>query len=134
VHYNHVIHRDIKPSNLLLGDDGRLRIADFGVCNEFQGAEDAWLDNTVGTPAFLAPEALVGKFSGKVIDPHLFALFGFLFEPISSELAFGLKPFKYFGKGHVRVALFDLITGGLIDFWLNVIDCQTQKGSVSLES
>ena len=68
VHYNHVIHRDIKPSNLLLGDDGRLRIADFGVCNEFQGAEDAWLDNTVGTPAFLAPEALVGKFSGKVIN------------------------------------------------------------------
>lgn len=66
VHHNHVIHRDIKPSNLLLGDNGRLRIADFGVCNEFQGAEDAWLDNTVGTPAFLAPEALVGKFSGKV--------------------------------------------------------------------
>lgn len=68
LHYNHVIHRDIKPSNLLLGDDGRLRIADFGVCNEFQGAEDAWLNNTVGTPAFLAPEALVGKFSGKAAD------------------------------------------------------------------
>lgn len=51
-----------------MGDDGRLRIADFGVCNEFQGAEDAWLDNTVGTPAFLAPEALVGKFSGKAAD------------------------------------------------------------------
>lgn len=68
LHHNHVIHRDIKPSNLLLGDDGRLRIADFGVCNEFHGAEDIWLDNTVGTPAFLAPEALVGKFSGKAAD------------------------------------------------------------------
>ncbi len=67
MHHNHVIHRDIKPSNLLLGDDGRLRIADFGVCNEFQGT-DAWLDNTVGTPAFLAPEALVGKFAGKAAD------------------------------------------------------------------
>lgn len=51
-----------------MGDDGRLRIADFGVCNEFQGAEDIWLDNTVGTPAFLAPEALVGKFSGRAAD------------------------------------------------------------------
>jgi [calcium/calmodulin-dependent protein kinase] kinase len=68
VHHNHVIHRDIKPANLLLGDDGLLRIADFGVCNEFHGAEDVWLDNTVGTPAFLAPEALVGKFAGKAAD------------------------------------------------------------------
>lgn len=68
MHHNRVIHRDIKPANLLLGDDGLLRIADFGVCNEFQGAEDIWLDNTVGTPAFLAPEALVGKFSGKAAD------------------------------------------------------------------
>ncbi|XP_046449969.1 calcium/calmodulin-dependent protein kinase kinase 1-like [Daphnia pulex] len=68
LHHNHVIHRDIKPANLLLGDDGLLRIADFGVCNEFHGAEDVWLDNTVGTPAFLAPEALVGKFAGKAAD------------------------------------------------------------------
>jgi len=45
-----------------------LQIADFGVSNEFQG-EDLALTNTVGTPAFLAPEALKGDkqtFAGKV--------------------------------------------------------------------
>lgn len=66
VHYQRIIHRDIKPSNLLLSDSGQIKIADFGVCNEFDG-NDAFLSSTAGTPAFLAPEALSNnKFSGKV--------------------------------------------------------------------
>jgi [calcium/calmodulin-dependent protein kinase] kinase len=66
VHYQRIIHRDIKPSNLLLSEDGRVQIADFGVCNEFHG-NDAALSSTAGTPAFMAPEALTNsKYSGKV--------------------------------------------------------------------
>ena len=68
VHYQKIIHRDIKPSNLLLGEDGHIKIADFGVSNQFEGS-DALLSSTVGTPAFLAPEALSENrlhFSGKV--------------------------------------------------------------------
>ena len=66
VHYQRIIHRDIKPSNLLLSKDGRVQIADFGVCNEFLG-NDAALSNTAGTPAFMAPEALTtSNYSGKV--------------------------------------------------------------------
>ena len=52
-----IIHRDIKPSNLLLGDDGHVKIADFGVSNQFEG-NDARLSSTAGTPAFMAPEAI----------------------------------------------------------------------------
>lgn len=68
MHYQKIIHRDIKPSNLLLGDDGHVKIADFGVSNQFEG-NDAQLSSTAGTPAFMAPEAIsdTGKsFSGKV--------------------------------------------------------------------
>lgn len=68
VHYQRIIHRDIKPSNLLVGEDGHIKIADFGVSNQFEGT-DALLTSTVGTPAFLAPEALSQNrinFSGKV--------------------------------------------------------------------
>lgn len=68
VHYQKIIHRDIKPSNLLVGEDGHIKIADFGVSNEFKGS-DALLSNTVGTPAFMAPESLSETrkiFSGKV--------------------------------------------------------------------
>ncbi|KAH6933954.1 hypothetical protein HPB50_019305 [Hyalomma asiaticum] len=60
VHHQKIIHRDIKPSNLLLDDKGRVQIADFGVCNQFEGV-DALLSGTAGTPAFVAPEALSGK-------------------------------------------------------------------------
>lgn len=68
VHYQKIIHRDIKPSNLLLGDDGHVKIADFGVSNQFEG-NDARLSSTAGTPAFMAPEAISDSgqsFSGKV--------------------------------------------------------------------
>jgi [calcium/calmodulin-dependent protein kinase] kinase len=68
VHYQRIIHRDIKPSNLLLSEDGRIQIADFGVCNEFHG-NDAALSSTAGTPAFMAPEGLTNsKYSGKVTN------------------------------------------------------------------
>uniref|UniRef100_A0A7N6AY18 calcium/calmodulin-dependent protein kinase n=1 Tax=Anabas testudineus TaxID=64144 RepID=A0A7N6AY18_ANATE len=70
LHYQRIIHRDIKPSNLLVGEDGHIKIADFGVSNQFEGA-DALLTSTVGTPAFLAPEALTEtrkNFSGKALD------------------------------------------------------------------
>uniref|UniRef100_A0A3Q3LE92 calcium/calmodulin-dependent protein kinase n=1 Tax=Mastacembelus armatus TaxID=205130 RepID=A0A3Q3LE92_9TELE len=70
LHYQRIIHRDIKPSNLLVGEDGHIKIADFGVSNQFEGA-DALLTSTVGTPAFLAPEAVSEtrkNFSGKALD------------------------------------------------------------------
>uniref|UniRef100_A0A672QWV7 Protein kinase domain-containing protein n=1 Tax=Sinocyclocheilus grahami TaxID=75366 RepID=A0A672QWV7_SINGR len=70
LHYQKIIHRDVKPSNLLVGEDGHVKIADFGVSNQFEGA-DALLTSTVGTPAFLAPETLSEtrkNFSGKALD------------------------------------------------------------------
>lgn len=72
LHYQRIIHADIKPGNLLLGECGRVKIADLGVCNEFLG-EDAAMNNgsTAGTPAFRAPETLIpGQhlYSGKAAD------------------------------------------------------------------
>lgn len=70
LHFQKIVHRDIKPSNLLLSDDDRILISDFGVCNQFEGV-DAFLSDTAGTPAFVAPEVLKGTrevYSGKALD------------------------------------------------------------------
>ncbi|CAL8374195.1 calcium/calmodulin-dependent protein kinase kinase 1b [Gadus morhua] len=72
LHYQKIIHRDIKPTNLLLGEDGHVKIADFGISNVFEGS-DARLSSMAGTPAFMAPEMMAeleqgAGFSGKALD------------------------------------------------------------------
>ncbi|XP_064612261.1 calcium/calmodulin-dependent protein kinase kinase 1-like isoform X2 [Liolophura sinensis] len=96
LHYQKIIHRDLKPANLLLGDDGHIKIADFGVSNEFQGG-DAFLTGTAGTPAFLGPEALKDereKCSGKALDIWAMGitLYCFVFGhcPFADEYVLGL--------------------------------------------
>ncbi len=74
-HSRDVVHRDIKPANLLFGDDGRLRIADFGLARAL--SEAAWTepgDGLVGTVRYAAPEqAKSGRVDGKA-DVYALAL------------------------------------------------------------
>ncbi len=56
-HRRGFVHRDIKPANLLFGDDGRLRVADFGLARAL--SEAAWtepVEGLVGTARYAAPE------------------------------------------------------------------------------
>lgn len=81
MHYQRIIHSDIKPDNLLLGECGRVKVADLGVCNEFLG-EDASMNNgsTAGTPAFRAPETLL---TGQVVwRDHLDYIIMIYWSPI----------------------------------------------------
>ncbi len=55
------VHRDIKPANLLVDASGRLVISDFGLVTESElGAAKALARTVSGTPAYMAPELLVG--------------------------------------------------------------------------
>ncbi|QXI24523.1 bifunctional protein-serine/threonine kinase/phosphatase [Pseudomonas iranensis] len=60
LHRRQILHRDIKPENLLLGDDGELRLLDFGLAYCSGLSEDA-PSTLPGTPGFIAPEAFRGE-------------------------------------------------------------------------
>ena len=55
LHDRGIIHRDLKLSNLLIGEDGRLKIADFGLAAQLELPDDEQF-TLCGTPNYIAPE------------------------------------------------------------------------------
>ena len=60
LHRRQILHRDIKPENLLLGEDGELRVLDFGLAY-CPGLSEDRAHLLPGTPSFIAPEAFAGE-------------------------------------------------------------------------
>ncbi|TCK20973.1 serine/threonine-protein kinase [Pseudonocardia endophytica] len=88
-----VVHRDIKPGNVLIAEDGRTKITDFGVS---RAVDDVQLTRTgviAGTPAFLAPEVARGQEPTAASD--VFALGATLYAAVEGEPPFGLDDNAY---------------------------------------
>ena len=66
-------HRDFKPANMLLGADGRVLVADFGVADSLDSAEDDE-EHIVGTPCYMAPERLRGGRGDARSDQYSFCV------------------------------------------------------------
>jgi serine/threonine protein kinase len=71
VHAQGIVHRDLKPGNLLLADDGRVMLADFGVA-QVPGCGLDFPQRAVGSPSYMAPEQRRGERVGPRAD--LYAL------------------------------------------------------------
>ena len=85
-----VIHRDVKPGNILLTDDDRAKVADFGIAKtaeEAAGGDTTATGTLLGTPAYLAPERLAGQPATAQSD--LYSLGVVLYEALA-----GRKPFQ----------------------------------------
>lgn len=83
-----VVHRDIKPANLLLDAAGILKVMDFGIARLADGRarEEPALTQAgliIGTPAYMAPEQLMGEEIDARVD--LFAAGAVLFESLSGR-------------------------------------------------
>ncbi|MDY0920156.1 bifunctional protein-serine/threonine kinase/phosphatase [Pseudomonas viridiflava] len=86
LHRRNIIHRDIKPENLLLGDDGELRLLDFGLAF-CPGLSAANAEDLPGTPSYIAPEA----FNGAEPDPRqdLYAVGVTLYYLLTGQYPYG---------------------------------------------
>ena len=78
-----IIHRDIKPENLLLDENGRIKLADFGWSN-FKGSNQR--DTFCGTPDYLSPEMV--KKQGHDTSVDIWSLGVLLFEFLSGHAPF----------------------------------------------
>jgi non-specific serine/threonine protein kinase len=81
-----VIHRDIKPSNILVDQDGRPRLLDFGLATFEGAARLTQTGSTVGTAAYMSPEQASGRECDHRSD--LFSLGVVLYEMIADRLPF----------------------------------------------
>ena len=63
-----VVHRDLKPSNILVGENHRARVMDFGIAARVRDAGSGELEPIVGTPGYMSPEAARGQAPAVTMD------------------------------------------------------------------
>ncbi len=101
-HAAELVHRDFKPENVLVGEDGRARVSDFGIAHVQTRASDKIIPvavtidpsqpmtmtgSVLGTPAYMAPEQLVGDPVDARADQFAFCI-------VAWEALFGERPFS----------------------------------------
>ncbi|MFJ5263022.1 serine/threonine-protein kinase [Streptomyces sp. NPDC088387] len=82
-----VLHRDVKPANVLLSNDGRVVLTDFGIAMVEGSSALTMTGEVVGSPEFLAPERALGRTPGPESD--LWSLGVLLYAAVE-----GVSPFR----------------------------------------
>ncbi|MEU1574683.1 serine/threonine-protein kinase [Streptomyces collinus] len=83
-----VLHRDVKPANVLISNDGRIVLTDFGIAMVEGSSALTMTGEVIGSPEFLAPERALGRTPGPESD--LWSLGVLLYAAVE-----GISPFRH---------------------------------------
>jgi serine/threonine protein kinase len=86
LHDRNIIYRDLKPENILLDQHGHIKLIDFGFSKQMANIKKGRVRTNCGTPAYAAPEVLIGGGYGYKADVWSFGI-------LICELLGGFTPF-----------------------------------------
>ena len=95
-HDSYIIHRDIKPQNIMIEDDGRIKITDFGIAMALNATQVTQTNSVMGSVHYLPPEQASGKSA--TIKSDIYSLGIMMYELLTGNV-----PFK--GDNAVEIAL-----------------------------
>lgn len=131
VHNEHIIHRDIKPSNIMIRDDGRICLLDFGVAkdaNPANGKSLTVMGSIIGTNGYMSPE----QADGFAIDyrTDIYALGCVFYYMLTGHHAFNTLSSEFETKDAILNGEFPRLSkykSGLPDVLQRIIDKATAK-------
>lgn len=95
-HDSYIIHRDLKPQNVMILEDGRAKVMDFGIAIALNSTELTQTNSVMGSVHYLPPEQANG--SGTTIKSDIYSLGILMYELLTGKL-----PFK--GDNAVEIAI-----------------------------
>ena len=95
-HDSYIIHRDLKPQNVMILEDGRVKITDFGIAVALNSVELTQTNSVMGSVHYLPPEQANG--SGATVKSDIYSLGILMYELLTGKL-----PFK--GDNAVEIAI-----------------------------
>lgn len=95
-HKNHIVHRDIKPHNIMVAEDGRIKVTDFGIARAATASTVTNTSNVIGSVHYFSPEQARGGYTDEKSDIYSLGI-------VMYEMITGKVPFK--GDSPITVAL-----------------------------